>query len=89
MSATTAHTKFDNDRLSVSEGIPAKDALNRASCLMAQALDISLVAADSNDCDSELGWALNSLLEMAKAYLDAAIVGMNFPSGKQGPEVAP
>ena len=86
MSAKTVHAKFDDDRLSVHAGIPAEDALNRASDLMAQALSVSSDVADS--CNDDKGWALHTLIEMAKAYLDAANKGMHFPSREQRPEVA-
>lgn len=78
MNATTAHTTFDHDRLSVREGIPARDSLDRASCLMAQALSVSSNVADS--CDGDEGWALHILLEMAKAYLDAALPCVEYSS---------
>jgi len=71
--ATTRQTTFHHDLLAVREGIPVDRALERASCLLACALGVSGDSIEDNNGDTQ--WALNHLIEMSKAFLDAAISG--------------
>lgn len=73
MGATTKRTEFHRGLLEVREGIPVEYALERASCLMACALGVSGDSIEDNNGDTQ--WALNHLIEMSKAFLDAAISG--------------
>lgn len=63
--------------LQVKEGIPASDALDMASVMLAAALPIIYDAA--HDLDSNKAHGACYLVETAKGILDSVAVGLNQP----------
>jgi DUF3077 family protein len=60
---------------SVCQGVPATDALEQASCLLATALATGRVAAMGADSEGtgEVMWAAVHLMEAAKAVVDSVV----------------
>ncbi|MHB0817280.1 DUF3077 domain-containing protein [Stutzerimonas stutzeri] len=58
----------------VNAGVPASDALEHASCLLATVVDLAMNVGESGVRGSE-AFAIQYLTEMAKALVDAAAMG--------------
>lgn len=60
--------------VSVNAGMPAEEALNRASCILGTVIDLAMNVGDDGIRGSE-AFAIQYLAEMAKALVDASSVG--------------
>ena len=67
---------------SVNSGIPAVEALERASCILSAVVDLATNAVDEGVLGSE-AFAIQCLSEVAKALVDAAATGQLTGDGSQ------
>lgn len=67
---------------SVNSGIPAVEALERASCILSAVVDLATNAVDEGVLGAE-AFAIQCLAEVAKALVDAAATGELAGEGSQ------
>ncbi|KIQ03917.1 MULTISPECIES: DUF3077 domain-containing protein [Pseudomonas] len=60
--------------VSVNAGMPVEEALSRASCILGTVVDLAMNVGDDGIRGTEV-FAIQYLVEMAKALVDASSVG--------------
>lgn len=68
-------TLSEHKLLSVNAGVPAEEALDFASMILAES--IALMRSTASDVDTHEAWAAVHLAEMVKAVVDAASLGLS------------